>query len=90
MSFNEAIETSKIYSGAGRLSGKDSLIGTWPFRSQRHTISNAGLVRDCTLLRPGEVSLAHNGMLFLDELPEFQRHMLDVLRQPLEYVWPRP
>ncbi len=84
MSFEEAIETTKIHSVAGLLSGKNGLLGTRPFRAPHHTISNGGLIGGGTVPRPGEVSLAHNGVLFLDELPEFQRHVLDVLRQPLE------
>lgn len=84
LSFEEALETTKIHSVAGVLDGKKGFVGARPFRAPHHTISDAGLIGGGVVPRPGEVSLAHNGVLFLDELPEFPRNVLEVMRQPLE------
>jgi len=84
LSLEEAVETTKIFSVAGLLDRKAALIGTRPFRTPHHTISDIGLVGGGHIPRPGEISLAHNGVLFLDELPEFRKNALEVLRQPIE------
>ncbi len=81
---DESVETTRIYSAVGRLQAGEPLLARRPFRSPHHTISNAGLVGGSSTPAPGEISLAHNGVLFLDELPEFNRQTLEVLRQPLE------
>jgi len=84
LNLQEAVETTKIHSVAGKLGSRRSLISTRPFRAPHHTISNMALVGGGGIPQPGEISLAHNGVLFLDELPEFKRSVLEVLRQPME------
>ncbi len=84
LSAEESIETTRIYSAVGRLKNGEALLAQRPFRAPHHTISNAGLVGGGSTPSPGEISLAHHGVLFLDELPEFNRQTLEVLRQPLE------
>lgn len=84
MSFEESLETTRVHSVSGLLPGEAGLVWSRPFRAPHHTISDAGLIGGGSTPRPGEVSMAHNGVLFLDELPEFPRSVLEVLRQPLE------
>jgi len=84
LSLDEAISTTKVHSICGLLPPRQALLATRPFRAPHHTISDAGLIGGGAYPRPGEVSLAHNGVLFLDELPEFKKNVLEMLRQPLE------
>jgi magnesium chelatase family protein len=84
LTLNEALETTKIHSVAGKVGAEGSLLTTRPFRSPHHTISDVALVGGGGNPQPGEISLSHNGVLFLDELPEFKRTVLEVMRQPME------
>ena len=84
LSMEEAIQTTRIHSISGTLGRRKALMGTRPFRAPHHTVSDAALIGGGTIPKPGEVSLAHHGVLFLDEFPEFNKNVLEVLRQPLE------
>ncbi|GAG25530.1 unnamed protein product, partial [marine sediment metagenome] len=87
LAFEQSLETTRVHSVAGQIRKGQGLLSTRPFRMPHHTISEVGLVGGGSDIRPGELSLAHNGVLFLDELPEFTRRTLEVLRQPLEDAW---
>jgi magnesium chelatase family protein len=93
MTLTETIETTRIHSVAGLTGDRTAFVTTRLFRAPHHTISNVRLIGGGQVPMPGDVSLAHHGILFLDELPEFRRHLLEVLRQPLEKStsssWPR-
>ena len=84
LSFEEALEITKIYSISGKIKNNDGIITSRPFRSPHHTISPNSMIGGGRIAKPGEISLAHNGVLFLDELPEFNRSVLEVLRGPIE------
>jgi magnesium chelatase family protein len=84
MTLAEALETTRIHRVAGLTGDRTALVTTRPCRAPHHTISDVGLIGGGHVPRPGDVSLAHNGVLFLDERPEFRRHVLEVLRQPLD------
>lgn len=84
INYNESIDITKIFSVSGKLASGSALVTSRPFRSPHHTISNASLVGGGSIPKPGEISLAHHGVLFLDELPEFQKNVIEVLRQPME------
>jgi magnesium chelatase family protein len=84
MTLAEALETTRLHRVAGLTGGRTAFVTTRPFRAPHHTIAEVGLIGGGQLPMPGEVSLAHNGVLFLDELLEFRRHVLEMLRQPLE------
>jgi magnesium chelatase family protein len=85
LALSESLETTRIYSALGQLPPDEPLLARRPFRAPHHTISDAGMVGGGSTPAPGEISLAHHGVLFLDELPEFHRRSLEVLRQPLEH-----